>query len=76
MDLTLPPRRRQLGVECKRHDAPGLAKSNRLAIDDLGLERVAGPYPGALWFALGDRMEAAPLHLLADPAWLLEEDPG
>ncbi len=65
LDLLLRSGDRLLGVECKRTDAPRITPSIRIALDDLGLERVAIVYPGAKRFALSDRVEAVPLGALA-----------
>jgi uncharacterized protein len=51
-------------------DAPRLTPSIRIAIDDLGLERVAVVYPGAKRFSLAGRVEAVPMDALADPGSL------
>ena len=58
------------GVECKRADAPRLTPSIRIALDDLGLERVAIVYPGAKCYPLGDPVEVVPLAALAEPGTL------
>lgn len=71
IDLILRRGDRLTGVECKRADAPRLTSSIRVALDDLGLERVAIVYPGAKRFALADRVEAVPLTMLAEPGRLL-----
>jgi predicted AAA+ superfamily ATPase len=70
IDLLLRRGDRLLGVECKRADAPRVTPSIRIAIDDLGLERVAVVYPGSRRFALDDRVEAVPLETLARPGRL------
>ena len=70
IDLILRRGDRLMGVECKRADAPRLTPSIRVALDDLGLERVAIVYPGAKRFALADRVEAVPLTTLAEPGRL------
>ena len=64
---------RLLGVRCKRADAPGLTKSIRIALDDLGLERVAIVYPGAKRYPLGEMVEALPISTLAEPGTLFAE---
>jgi len=61
-----------LGVECKRADAPKLTASIRIALDDLGLERVAVIYPGAKRYPLGDSVEAVPLKTLTTPGALFD----
>jgi hypothetical protein len=65
IDLLLRRGDRLLGVECKRADAPRVTPSIRIALEDLGLERVAVLYPGARRFPLADRVEAVPLAALA-----------
>jgi len=49
--------------------------SIHIALEDLGLERVAVIYPGAKRFALNDRVEAVPLDTLAEPGRLFEGRP-
>ncbi|MBN1317199.1 MAG: ATP-binding protein [Anaerolineales bacterium] len=58
------------GVEFKRADAPRLTQSIRIALNDLGLERVAVVYPGTRRYPLADRVEAVPLAALAVPGRL------
>lgn len=53
------------GVECKRADAPPLTPSMRIALDDLGLERIAVVYPGERRYPIAPQVEAVPLN---DPA--------
>lgn len=76
MDLVLRRGERLFGVECKRADAPRMTPSIRIALNDLGLERVAVIYPGARRFSLGDRVEAVPLQTLATPGRLFEGTPA
>lgn len=73
MDLLLRRGDRLLGVECKRADAPRLTPSIRIALDDLGLERVAILYPGAKRYRVGERVEAVPAATLAKPGQLFRE---
>jgi predicted AAA+ superfamily ATPase len=72
IDLLLRRGDRLLGVECKRADAPRLTASIRVALDDLGLERVAVVYPGAKRYPLADSVEAVPLKTLTTPGSLFE----
>jgi predicted AAA+ superfamily ATPase len=65
IDLVLRRGETLLGVECKRTDAPRLTPSIRIALEDLGLDRVAVVYPGDRRFPLGDRVEAVPLQDIA-----------
>lgn len=75
IDLLLRRGDRLLGVEVKRTDAPRLTRSIRIAIDDLGLDRVAVVYPGAKRYALGGKVEAVPLAALATPGSLFAGAP-
>lgn len=61
MDLVLRGGSRLLGVEFKRADAPKVTKSMRIALEDLGLDRIAVVYPGEKRYPLADRIEAVPL---------------
>lgn len=70
MDLLLHRHGRIYGVECKRVDAPRMTPSIRIAMQDLGLERVAVLYPGSRRYALAEKVEAVPLATLAEPGKL------
>ena len=70
IDLVLRRGDRLLGVECKRSDAPRLTPSIRIALDDLGLERVAVVHPGDRRYPLAERVEAVPLTALSAPGAL------
>ncbi len=61
IDLVLRRGDKLLGVECKRSDAPRVTPSIRIAIEDLGLERVAVIYPGVKRYSLMNCVEAVPL---------------
>jgi predicted AAA+ superfamily ATPase len=65
IDLILRRGDRLFGVECKRADAPGLTQSIRIAMDDLGLERVVVLYPGDRRYSIADRVEVVPLRDLS-----------
>jgi predicted AAA+ superfamily ATPase len=65
IDLILRRGDQLLGVECRLADAPRMTPSIRIAMEDLGLERVAVLYPGEKRYPLGDRVEAVPLTELA-----------
>jgi uncharacterized protein len=75
IDLILRRGDRLLGVECKRADTPRLTPSIRIALADLGLERVAVVYPGAKRFAIADKVEAVPVESLCKPGRLFDETP-
>lgn len=72
IDLILRRGNRLLGVECKRADAPRLTPSIRIALEDLGLERIAVIYPGNKRFPLSDNVEAIPLDQLGQGQQLIE----
>ena len=61
IDLVLRRGDRLLGVECKRVDAPRMTTSIRIALEDLGLERVVVVYPGERRYRIAERVEALPL---------------
>lgn len=64
IDLVLRVGGRLLGIECKRTDTPRMTPSMRMALDELGLERIAVVYPGPKRFDIAPRVEAVPLHAL------------
>ena len=70
IDLVLRRGDRLLGIECKRADAPKLTPSIRIALEELGLERIAVIYPGAKRYPLAAGVEAVPLTTLAEPGQL------
>lgn len=72
VDLVLRRGDRLLGVECKRADAPKLTRSMRIALDDLGLERIAVLYPGDRRYPLAENVDVVPLEQLAEPGRLFE----
>lgn len=61
IDLVLRKDGRLLGVECKRTDTPKMTPSIRIALDDLGLERIAMIHPGSVRFPIASAVEAVPL---------------
>jgi len=64
IDLILRRGDRLFGVECKRVDAPRKTPSIRIAMEDLGLQRVAVVYPGDKRYPIAERVEAVPLDTL------------
>jgi hypothetical protein len=66
MDLVLRRDASLLGVEIKRTDTPKLTPSIRIAMEDLGLERVVILYPGAKRYPLAESVEAVPLQDLVE----------
>lgn len=72
IDLLLRKGDRMYGIECKRNDAPSMTSSLRIAADDLGLERIAVIYPGALRYPLAPKIEAIPFAALTESAALFK----
>ena len=72
IDLILRRGDQLFGVECKRADAPRLTPSIRIALEDLGLERIAVMYPGNKRFPLSDNVEAIPLEELGQRTQLFK----
>ncbi len=66
LDLLLLKDGKRLGVECKRKDAPRLTPSMKIAMEDLGLDRLIVFYPGEKAYPLAERIEVIPLIRLAD----------
>lgn len=65
LDLLLFVRGKRYGVEVKFQDAPRLTPSMRIAVDDLGLERLTVLYPGDRPYDLERRVGVVPLGDLA-----------
>lgn len=61
LDLLLVKNGRRIGIECKRSDAPRLTPSMRIAMTDLGLDRLIVIYPGARRYPLAEKVEVVPL---------------
>ena len=74
IDLVLRRRGALYGVECKRADAPRMTPSIRIALEDLGLERVVVLYPGSKRYALDERVDVVPIAALAEPGRLFDEE--
>ncbi len=64
IDLILRRGDKLLGLECKRSDSPRLTPSIRIALEDVGLARVAVLYPGTKRFPIADQVEAVPVQAL------------
>lgn len=65
LDLLLLVRGRRYGVEVKYQDAPRMSPSMRIAIEDLGLDRLTVLYPGDRRYDLDKRVAVVPLTELA-----------
>ena len=66
LDLLLLKDGMQIGVECKRMDAPRLTPSMRTAIHDLELSKLLVIYPGVKSYPLAGNIQVMPLASLAD----------
>jgi hypothetical protein len=66
IDLIIRQADRMIGIECKRTDTPRLTPSIRIALEDLGLDRVIVIYPGAKRFPISQQVEAVPLPIIAN----------
>lgn len=76
IDLILRRGDRLYGVECKRTDAPRMTPSIRIALADLGLERVKVVYPGVNRYPMADKVEAVPLTELENAGGLFDDKRG
>jgi hypothetical protein len=72
MDLVLRRGGKLLGVECKRTDSRRMTPSIRIAIQDLGMSKVAVLYPGTKRFPISESVEAVPVQDLAGGASLFD----
>jgi predicted AAA+ superfamily ATPase len=72
IDLILRRGGRLLGVECKRTDSPRMTPSIRIALEDVGLARVAVLYPGTKRFPIAERVDAVPVHALEESRSVFE----
>jgi hypothetical protein len=61
LDLFLPAGTKRIGVEFKYADAPGMTRSLRSALTDLGLDEAWIVYPGRERYRVHERVEALPL---------------
>jgi hypothetical protein len=64
LDLLLLLDGARAGVEVKYADAPGITKSMRIALDDLGLQQLFVVYPGRDAYDLDKRVTVLPLQQL------------
>ena len=65
IDLVFMKNGRMYGVECKRADAPALTPSMKIALEDLGLERIAVVYPGKQRYSLSKKVSVVPFESVA-----------
>ena len=61
LDLLIVRGGRRYGFECKCSDAPGATRSMRVALSDLGLERLWVVYPGDESYPVDDRISVLPV---------------
>lgn len=60
LDLLIERRGARHGFECKLADAPGVTRSMRVALADLGLDHLWVLYPGDRTYPLDDRITVLP----------------
>ena len=61
LDLMMIINGKKIGIECKRMDAPRMTPSIRIALEDLGLERLLVIYPGDKAYSLANTVDVVPL---------------
>lgn len=61
LDLLLIKGGKQIGIECKRVDAPRITTSMRIAMEDLQLDELIVIYPGRISYPLAENIRAVPL---------------
>lgn len=61
LDLLFFKDGQRIGIEVKRADAPRLTPSMRVALEDLGLDRLLVVYPGERRYRLAQQVEVVPL---------------
>ena len=66
IDLVFLKNGKMYGIECKRQDAPTLTPSMKIALSDLGLERIAVIYPGTRGYELAKRISVVPFEAVVD----------
>ena len=66
LDMLVSHGGRRYGFECKLADAPGTTRSMRVALEDLGLERLWVLYPGEEGYVLDDRISVHPVSRVAE----------
>jgi predicted AAA+ superfamily ATPase len=66
LDLLVVRGRRRLGFEIKHTDAPGVTKSMRIALAELGLERLDVIHVGRETYPLGERIRAVSIERVRD----------
>ena len=64
IDLVFFKGGRMYGVEIKRADAPTMAPSMRMALEDLKLERIAVIYPGEKGYSLHKKIDVVPFEAI------------
>jgi uncharacterized protein len=71
IDLLLFKNGRRVGVEVKYSDAPVMTPSIRIALEDLGLDRLTVVYPGDRDYDLDSKVRVVPLAQVAEQPNLL-----
>ncbi len=66
IDLVFLKNGKLYGIECKRQDAPTVTPSMKIALSDLGLQRIAVIYPGARDYELTKRINVVSFKAVVD----------
>ena len=66
LDLLIMKSGKRHGFELKYADAPGLTRSMRIVLDDLGLHKLWVVYPGTRAYDLDEKVSVIPLHEVSD----------
>jgi uncharacterized protein len=64
LDLLIKKSGKRIGIEIKRTDAPALTPSMRIALKDLGLDRLRVIYPGTRAYDLAANVHVSPLQAI------------
>lgn len=75
LDLLITVGGRRYGFECKMSDAPSVTRSMRVAIEDLGLERLWVVYPGNQEYALDDIVSVLPVAAIGETLFSFQQEP-
>lgn len=76
LDLLITAGGRRYGFECKMSDAPSVTRSMRVAIEDLGLERLWVVYPGDQEYALDDVISVLPVAAIGATTFGFQQEPA
>lgn len=76
LDLLLFRAGKRYGFEIKRSDAPKLSPSMKIALEDLGLDRLFVLYPGNISYALTTKVKVIPIRSLFQKNFFQKNEGG